>query len=410
MVLLILISFLIEVGVLLYLEIKAWDTLFTPLNMLMLPYLAVLLISVCISGHFGFITFYFPSILVWSTALLVFAIPSLSLGYSLRKSSKPYKSVVENYNGISIYMIWISLFVCLGLFYRLRQTLGSCPFQIGTDEFGEAFDHNGIWSHVSRLNTIMLMIMIYYLDKKHRYIWLIILFQLVLLFIHKVKGWIFVPIVAGMMMRLYTGKSKLSLGLLVFAILGIIGIFTMIYIVSLVFGEKVEMGETLFMFILRHIVHYLTSGILGFSQDMVLGFPDRGPFEINIAHFINIAKMLTGDKETVQILNPLFINTGINYTNVRTLFGTIFINSNYLSFIITVFVLSCFVYLVKVIAIKYDNMYTNFILFYTCSLLFMGWFDTYFNQLTLFEVPFWLMVLWFIDSSFEHKATNVEQV
>ena len=215
--LLILLSLIVEVGVLFYLESKAWDTLFTPLNILMLPYLVVLLISVALSGHMGFVEMYYPSVIVWIVALLVFAIPSQYLAFVQNKNGKPYQTVIEN-DEIPHFLIWVSIFVCLGLFFRLRQTLGSCPFQLGTNEFGEAFDHKGFWSHISRLNTVMLMIMVFYVDKKHRYLWLIILLQLVLLFIHKVKGWIFVPVVAGMLMRLCSGKSRLSLGFIIFTV------------------------------------------------------------------------------------------------------------------------------------------------------------------------------------------------
>jgi len=396
--LLILLSLIVEVGVLLYLELKAWDTLFTPLNILMLPYLAVLLISVGLSGHFGFVDMYYPSVIIWLVALPVFAIPSQYLAYVLHKNGKPYQTVVEN-DEIPRFMIWVSLLVCLSLFYRLRQTLASCPFQLGTNEFGEAFDHNGFWSHISRLNTIMLMVMVFYVDKKHRYIWLIILLQLVLLFIHKVKGWIFVPVIAGMIMRLCSGKNRLSFRFILFMVLGAIGVFFIIYIVSLVLGQNVEFGGQLVGFIFRHVIHYLTSGVLGLSEDMVHGIPDRGSYEIVIAQFVNIARIVTGNPEQVSTLNPYFFFTGFNLTNVRTLFGTIYINSNPLSFIMTVFGLSVIIHAVKLVSVKYNNIYTNLVLFYMCSLLFMGWFDTFFNQLAVLEVPAQISVLWFVDKA-----------
>ena len=78
---LILVSFLIEVAVLLYLELKAWKSLYTPLNFLMLPYVIVLLISIAISGNFGFVDFYYPSILLWSVGLLIFAVPSYTFAF-----------------------------------------------------------------------------------------------------------------------------------------------------------------------------------------------------------------------------------------------------------------------------------------------------------------------------------------
>ena len=73
---LILFTFFVEAAVLLYLELKAWKSLYTPLVFLILPYAIVLLISIAISGNFGFVEFYYPSILLWNVGLLVFAIPS----------------------------------------------------------------------------------------------------------------------------------------------------------------------------------------------------------------------------------------------------------------------------------------------------------------------------------------------
>ena len=115
--LLILISFLIEVGVLLYLEKKAWNTLYTPLNLLMLPYLIVLIITILISGHFGFDKMYYPSILIWSVGLLAFAIPSQYLGYSLQKNGKPHHKVME-YQDMPALLVWLTVLVCLGLLFR----------------------------------------------------------------------------------------------------------------------------------------------------------------------------------------------------------------------------------------------------------------------------------------------------
>mgnify|MGYP003330486641 CR=1 FL=1 len=74
---LILLTFLLEVAVLLYIELKAWKTLYTPLIFLMLPYTVILLISIAISGNWGFVDFYYPSILFWSVGLFLFSIPSL---------------------------------------------------------------------------------------------------------------------------------------------------------------------------------------------------------------------------------------------------------------------------------------------------------------------------------------------
>ena len=394
--LLILISLLIEVGVLFYLEVKVWDTIYTPLNLLMLPYTVVVLVSACISGHFGFVEMYYPSILIWSIALLVFAIPSQCLGYFLHRNGKPYYSSME-FNEIPVFLLWISVFVCLALLYRLRQAVAISPYSIGTDDFGDYFDNNGLWAHVSRLNSILLIITVFFVDRKHKYLWFIIIVQLALLFIHNVKGWIFVPVVAGMLMRLCFGRSQFSFKFIFYVVLGTISVFFIIYILSVVVGQNLDFDGKFIAFIFRHVVHYLTSGVWGLSVDMVYGFPDKGPFELNIAQFVNMARAITGNTEYVSTINTYYYHTGFNYTNVRTLFGTIYINSNQLTYILTVLVLSSIIYLIKIFTIRFDGLYSNMVLYYFCSLLFMGWFDTFFSQLVVIEVPLWIMILCIID-------------
>ena len=84
---LIVLSLLIEAVVLSYLEKKAWHTLYTPLNFLMLPYVVVLLLTLCVAGgSMGFVEFYYPSILLWNIGLLLFALPSLFFGFVAQKN------------------------------------------------------------------------------------------------------------------------------------------------------------------------------------------------------------------------------------------------------------------------------------------------------------------------------------
>ena len=55
---------LLEVYVLGYLEFISWRTIYTPLCCLMFPYLLVLLISIAVAGHLGFVNFCYSSISV----------------------------------------------------------------------------------------------------------------------------------------------------------------------------------------------------------------------------------------------------------------------------------------------------------------------------------------------------------
>ncbi len=383
--LLILISFLIEVGVLFYLEEKAWNTIYTPLNFLMLPYLLVLLITILISGNWV-VDFYYPSILYWNAGLLLFAIPSYALSYVIKKNGKPIQNSISD-EGMPGVIAVITVIMCLAFLYRIRQTMGSSTAAIGSDDFGMDYSGHGLWAHLSKINSALLVLCIYFAGRERRWLWIPVLLLIIFAFLHQVKGWVIIPCLAGLGLRLYSGKTHLTARLLLFILLGGIMVFLISYIMALVIGQNAVFGTTIIEFIIRHFVHYLTSGTMGFSMDMVAGFPDRGSFQILCSPFINIINVISGSDEIVSPINRLFYYTGINYTNTRSMFGTIAINSNALQFVgITLFI-SFYSYALKALSVRFNNIYVNVILFYQCALLSMGWFDYYFGQLDSIEVP-----------------------
>ena len=51
----------------------------------------------------------------------------------------------------------------------------------------------------------------------------------------------------------------------------------------------------------------------------------------------------------------------------------------------------------KLLALKYANIYTYTVYFFYITLLFMGWFDLYFANLTIFESAVMLLFLFLFD-------------
>lgn len=407
--LLILLSLLIEVGVLLYLEIKAWNTLYTPLNFLMLPYVVVLLLTVAVSGNFGFVEFHYPSILYWSAGLLLFAIPSYVLGFRMQKKGVPQSSTISTMEMPRI-LIWLTVLMCLAFMYRLKQTLDTSSAMLGTDDFGMDFDGHGLWAHLSKLNMPLLIMCIYFVDRKHRYLWILILMLLFITFIHQVKGWIIIPCVAGLSLRLYSGKTRLSWRFLLFIVLGAVLVFLVSYILSLVVGGNATLGGSIIGFILRHFMHYVTSGTLGFSMDVALDLPDKGQFQVLFAQLVNIINLCSGNSEIVSPVNDLFLFSGINGTNVRTMFGTMAIYTNPLEFALTTLFFSILTYLLKIMTIRHDSLYAYIVYFYQCALLAMGWFEYYFFHLDAIEVPFMTVVVFLVAKLFEKREISVQNV
>ncbi len=390
---LILLTLLIEVGVLLYLEEKAWHTLYTPLNFLMLPYVVILLLTVSVSGKWGIVDFYYPSIVYWNAGLLLFAIPSYAMGFVLQKHNKPVGRPIDDGEGMPDIVVVLSVIMCLAFLYRLKQTLGSSSATFGTDEFGMDYDGHGLWAHLSKFNLPLLILCIYYANRRQWWLWIIIITLVFITFIHQVKGWVIIPCVTGLAMRLYSGKTHLTAKFLFFLAIGAVAVFLVSYILSLVVGGNAMLGGAILEFILRHFVHYLTSGVLGFSMDLAAGMPDKGNMDILFAQFVNLTNVLTGNDEIISQVNGVFFHTGLNNTNVRTMFGTIAVYTNPGQFIFVTLLLSTVIYSLKVLSIRFGNIYLNIIYFFECAMLCMGWFEYYFFHLDVIEVPVMTLIV-----------------
>lgn len=399
-------SILIEIGVLFYLERKAWGTLLTPLNFVMLPYLAVLLVSIAISGKFDFVEFYYPSILIWNVGLLLFALPSYALAGFAHKHDYAVDRVGVREEPMPQLFFWIGVLLTMLFAYRLMSTVRSSQFIIGSDEFAEEFAGFGFWGHLKRFCSVMLMLYIYYLNKHQRWLWFFIIAMMVVNVINMVKGTMIIPPVVGVMLRLASGKMKINARFVTILLISSVAVFFVTFLLAIVVVNKMEVNDKVILYIFQRFVHYFSSGTLGLSVDMQLGFPDRGAFDVIWTPFINIYNQIAGDGEVLSPVNPTFHFTGISLTNVRTVFGTLFIYTNYVQFALYTIGLSAMCYTLKMLTIKFDNLFTNTIFYYFCALLAMGWFEFYFFHLDIIEIPAMLIMLQLIDWALVGKKVD----
>ena len=403
---LIVLSLFIEAGVLFYLERKAWKTLLTPLNFVMLPYLAVLLVSIAMSGKFDFVEFYYPSILIWNVGLLLFALPSYALAGFAHKHDYVVDRVGVREEPMPQLFFWIGVLLTMLFAYRLMSTVRSSQFIIGSDEFAEEFAGFGFWGHLKRFCSVMLMLYIYYLNKHQRWLWFFIIAMMVVNVINMVKGTMIIPPVVGVMLRLASGKMKINARFVTILLISSVAVFFVTFLLAIVVVNKMEVNDKVILYIFQRFVHYFSSGTLGLSVDMQLGFPDRGAFDVIWTPFINIYNQIAGDGEVLSPVNPTFHFTGISLTNVRTVFGTLFIYTNYVQFALYTIGLSAMCYTLKMLTIKFDNLFTNTIFYYFCALLAMGWFEFYFFHLDIIEIPAMLIMLQLIDWALVGKKVD----
>lgn len=393
----------VEVCVLIYLEFKTWKSLYTPLTFLILPYLAILALTIAISGKFGFVEFYYPSIIFWIVGLPIFAIPSFVLGGLIQRAQLPLNAPVhEEY--MPKFLTWVALGLCILFMYRIYTYIGSSQYYIGSDEFGLEFAGQGFWGHLRILTLPLLIAAIYYINRESRWLWAIIFMFLFVGILYNVKGWMIIPCVAGLGLRLYTGKTKLKLSFFAYLLLGGFIVFMFAYLVlPMIAAEKEEVTTDMLNYVYQHFIHYLTSGTLGLSIDMQLGFPDSGEFETIWSPILNLINVITGNDELVRKINPYYFYSGINYTNVRTFFGTLYIYTDTIQFVVYLLLSSSLMYFLKCATIKWNNIYVYVIYFFECGLLAMGWFEFYFFHLVVFELPVIMLLLWLVQSLLREK-------
>lgn len=376
-----------EVSCLTYLEYRAWRTIYTPLIALMLPYVAVLLITIAIAGNFGFVRFNYESIYVWILGLPLFAIPSFGFATLMRHYGQPVIAPVQDEDErLPKVLIAVAFLLVVVLLFKLYTTLSHGFYLFGTEDFAEEFSGHGIWAHLRGMLIPILILALYYVRKKDYLLWMLIGLMLAIQFSYMVKGAIIITVVSALMMKLYAGKMHLNLTLILGVILGAVIVFYLIYMVIPLLGNNGEADLDLVEFIARHFVHYFTSGTLGWSYDLDQGIPDRNDFSYVIAPLVNIWNAING-YEMISPVNPIYWNTGSSFTNVRTFFGTLSIYTNPLSFATYTLVASTFIYFWKMLAVMTRNVYIHAILFYYCGLMAMGWFEFYMFHLSAIEVP-----------------------
>ena len=405
-------TLLIESGVLMYLEYKAWKSIFTPMSFLLLPYLVVLIVSIAMSGKMGFVEFYYPSIFIWIVGLFFFAIPDFLLaGYAGKHGSTDLKSGIDDSpTGMPRVFVLIGIALLLLFSYRLFVTIRSSQYMIGSDQFAEEFAGFGFWGHLKRFCSVMLMLFIYYLDKNRRWLWLLIVGLFLINIINMVKGTMIIPCVTGVMLRLASGKMKITGAFVGWLILSSVAVFFVTFLLAIVVVNKMEVNDKIIVWIFQRFVHYFSSGTLGLSVDMELGFPDSGPFQVIWTPFINLINQISGNGEILSPVNPIFHFTGISLTNVRTMFGTLFIYTNYLQFCLYTMGLSFICYSLKILTVRLTNVYINTVLYYLCALLAMGWFEFYFFHLDIIEIPVMILILHVIDWVSRISVTDTRTV
>lgn len=399
-------SVFIEIFLLAWIEKRLWKTYFTPLNFLIVPYAVVLIVTLWAEGRFGIVPFYYPSLIPWILGMPLFAVPSwLSFAFS-RKNKKSIAFLSrkrQRKNGslqwkiILAYIISIILGVWLVILWNRTDCL------IGSEKFGHFFAGKGFTGHLLVVGMALLVLFsaslqkvkkhpVFRFDRHNLSMKCIMVLLLLFLVVYQTKSWILLPLTAAFFSYLISDKIKLKISYLIGVVAAGAGVFFLSYLLiffsgNTLFPESSTLGTQL-KSISGLWVHYVTSGTFGLSMDMQNGILEPCQWRYIFPPFLGIP----ADNHI-----PEWFHTGLNFTNVRTLIGSIYIFSSPAGFVCFILGLSTICYLFFGLYRKTKNFYTLLLYAWLCAVLFMGWFDSYLSLLNTYEIPFWLLVFYGID-------------
>lgn len=382
-----------------------WGTLYTPLNVLMLPFAAVALFSIAFVEVNSFYPFCYDSLLLWEIGLLVFFVPSALIRF-LMPNNVDFSclNIKNDLNIRSFTMILLSILILYGLYILKSAREMQSAASVGSDEFADKTSMFGPWAHVFVI-VIALEIFCFQFINRKRW-WLIFGILLCVLYgvIAQVKGWVLIPIFAGIFVNVFSNKLKLNFKKISSVCLLGFGFFFLSYYLSLVVSKDEQMSDKVFFFIFRNFTHYLTSGVLGLSMDMGRGILEPYNPDYLYTPFVNIYNLMTGNQMSTGV-SPYYLMTtwpGL-LTNIRSFMGTIYIYGGPFWGSLTILLFSSIAYSIRAFRIARQSSLLLPLDAWFCAILFMGWFDYYFALLKPYEI---LLFLWLLPYFFGKKVVS----
>lgn len=390
-----------EAVLLFLIEKKLWKTILTPLNFLMLPYMLVLGFTLIVSGRWGIADFYYPSLVPWIAGLPLFAIPGWICFLFERRGGRfgttlSGKIRLSESNGRAYFLkLILTVLIVAALAIRLGVLLAQGAGKIGNEDFGTRFAGNGWAGHLLLAGVALMMLLLF--EKRNLPTWIACLFILFFLFVYQVKSWIILPLLTVFLALLLTKKIKWKLSYLLWIFLGSAIVFFASFLLIYGAGNRVfpeaETFGAQFKSIAGMFVHYIISGTMGLSVDMQQGIVEHPNLQYIFTPFYNLWYVLSG-QEMICGINGEYLSTGINLSNVRSFFGTLFVFTTPLGFVLCSLFFGSVSYAFFWLFRRRPSNGNTLVYAWVCVVLFMGWFEFLPCLLNIYEIPLWVFALW----------------
>ncbi len=395
-----------EVFLMLWYDRRVFGNFYSPVAVLSLPLLLVLLLALIFAVPLGFLPVSTDVIMLYLLGLPVFwcgsifwsvvipqkklAVAAASFQQPLKFSSVPFKRVVLVLSWIVIAAMAYSF---INTFLKYSRSIGA----IGSDAFAYDYSGSGVFGHILVLGIILVIYQIGIIKKGDTLMLITTLLLVILILLQQVKTWIYVPLIGGFLLRYYNHrKTQLNPFRIAMMLIAVVILFFLSYYfaVGIQDGDFWRKNYNIF----QHFLGYLFAGILGFGQHMNQTLPMGDLPQLLVMPFINIYHFLTG-QEVQGVVSNYHVWIDLKETvdvNVKTLFGTIYIYGGNVWGVIYIFVMGMLLYFHWVMAALSRNYWFSVLYALLVSPLFIGWFDFYYNQLTMVELPVIVLILLFL--------------
>ncbi len=394
---------IIEILLFLAIDKKIFGTYLTPTNIIGIPFLLIILLNKIFLKGAGFVELFTPMLWVWSIGLFCFWLGGIIITMPLLgktvETNRPFVQLDVPPEQLSRIFLVISYILILLASLNIIKAYLSAGGKINSDVF-EKEAGSGIGAHaLLMLRYFMIYFIVYALSKRAGLMsWTVVIVTLFFTIIYKSKTWILIPLVASIFGRiLLSGKYFNVKHLTLFFGLGIL-VFWVTY--SLSFGHSASA-----LFIKQHFTAYINAGILGFSEYLRLDREVGISFEFLFQPVVNIFYKIIGESPK-GIISNLLVAIGNEYeTNVKTLFGSIYIYGGWFGGLITSFIWGILTYSALVLTLRLKSISVFVLYLFILGACFFGWFDVYFNHIAFYEIPLLVIFLFVLETVIKNSRT-----
>lgn len=390
-----------EVLLLARLDRMTYGTWLTPVTLLGVPYALVMLVAFLFGPALGFIPLNAESILVWAAGLLVFWLGGLAIGLALGKAVRVRAALggpalyEEESGRLALLLAWLSIPVIVVHFLTSLRHVGGLP-GLGTEGFEDAYG-GGFGAHLLTICTVLFIFLVGTSQKGRKAVILTIAVMAALILIRQVKYSVILPLWAGLVYRIATGRTRLTVKSVGAFLFTVYAIFNSAYLIGFwaLDPESIYRAST-YGWLLRHFAAYVLAGVLPLGElvrgglDSVHGDP-RITFSplVNLFAFATSGELVAAGNEYATIIT----RDGLTESNVSTLFGPLLIGLGYWGALVYTMALGLVSYTAFAVAMLTRNCWVLVMWLFIASLLAFGWYCSFFELLISIEAPVYCLLL-----------------